>query len=157
MLPRFDFINKTNGPTGMKWYLVFLLLSIAFFVVFICCSYELAMQHDRFLAFKRHRFTVLYCTVAFTVLSIFVAKHAKLDLGWSISMPVIGYLLAMTRLVARADSERSIRQILQQEPYYEAREWYEAFLVFSMVQVLGFVIAFYRRPGPARGPERDGQ
>jgi hypothetical protein len=141
----------------MKWYLVFLLLSVAFFVVFICVSYEIAMQHDRFLAFKRHRSIVLWCTVAFALLSILVAKHAKLDLGWLFSMPVIGYLLSTTRLVALVQSDRSIRRILQQEPYYLAREWYEAFLIFCMVQILGFVIAFYRRPGPARGAERSGQ
>ena len=141
----------------MKWHLTLLLVFAAFLYCLIWCSFELAMRYDQKFAYKQHPRNVLYCEIVYVVLSILIAKHAKLDLGWLFPMPVIGYLLSLSRLEFVVESDRSLLKKLNQDPYYESWKWYDAFLVFCMVQVLGFVIAFYRRPGPARGPERDGQ
>jgi hypothetical protein len=141
----------------MKWHMALLLVFVYVFIGLIWCSYELLMRYDRKLAFEQHPRNVFYCEIAFAVLSILVAKHAKLSLRLPFLMVVLGFLLSSVRLVMFAESDRSIRQNLHVDPYYESWQWYEAFLVFSMVQIFGFVIAFYRRPGPARGAERDGQ
>jgi hypothetical protein len=138
----------------MKWYLALLLVFVCVFVGLIWCSYELAMRYDLKFAYEQHPLNVSFCAIGFVAISILVAKHAKLDLGWLFSMTAIGFLLSQARIPRVAQSARSIRQNLHLDPYYESWQWYEAFLVFSMFQILGFVIAFYRSPGTARIAER---
>ncbi|MFM7563904.1 MAG: hypothetical protein ACKO81_12785 [Planctomycetota bacterium] len=149
----------TERLADMKWHLTLLLVLVAFFVGLIWFSYEIAMRYDLYFAFKQHRRNVFYCATAFSVLSILVARHAKLSLRLPFLAVVLGFLLYMARIsfVIAVESDQSIRQELHLNPYYDSWKWYEAFLILSMVQILGFVIAFYQRLGTARGAERSRQ